>query len=260
MGRERIIDSSCLHRFISGLLFILLFGLWMPKGVAAQASGWVWAAGSDTVGAAMSGSYGTLGVPSATNLPGGRSGALSWTDQQGQFWLMGGLGYDSGGNYGYLNDLWKFNVTTKQWTWIGGSSSVPEFLGVTGVYGNLGSSSSANIPGGRENAASWVDSSGNLWLFGGDGYDSTGTLGYLNDLWEFDVTKEQWAWMGGSDIVTSSSSENGQPGVYGTLGTPSTTNIPGGRQGASSWVDVGGELRPFRWAGLRCQRRANRAE
>ncbi len=97
--------------------------------------GWVWAAGSDTVGAAMSGSYGTLGVPSATNLPGGRSGALSWTDQQGQFWLMGGLGYDSGGNYGYLNDLWKFNVTTKQWTWIGGSSSVPEFLGVTGVLG-----------------------------------------------------------------------------------------------------------------------------
>jgi hypothetical protein len=29
------------------------------------------------------------------------------------------------------------------------------------------------------------DASGKLWFFGGDGYDSTGAQGYLNDLWEF---------------------------------------------------------------------------
>jgi hypothetical protein len=33
---------------------------------------------------------------------------------------------------------------------------------------------------------SWVDAAGNLWFFGGDGYDSTGAQGYLNDLWEFE--------------------------------------------------------------------------
>ena len=32
----------------------------------------------------------------------------------------------------------------------------------------------------------------------------------------------QWAWAGGSSTV-------GQPGVYGTLGTPAPGNIPGGR-------------------------------
>ena len=33
---------------------------------------------------------------------------------------------------------------------------------------------------------SWIDASGNLWLFGGDGYDSVGTQDeYLNDLWKY---------------------------------------------------------------------------
>jgi hypothetical protein len=31
-----------------------------------------------------------------------------------------------------------------------------------------------------------MDASGNFWLFGGLGMDSTGTLGYLNDLWKFE--------------------------------------------------------------------------
>ena len=38
---------------------------------------------------------------------------------------------------------------------------------------------------GRNKLAGWVDSSGNLWLFGGLGFDSNGSPGYLNDLWEF---------------------------------------------------------------------------
>jgi N-acetylneuraminic acid mutarotase len=41
------------------------------------------------------------------------------------------------------------------------------------------------MPGGRNSISSWIDTSGNLWLFGGDGYDSTGELGYLNDLWQY---------------------------------------------------------------------------
>jgi hypothetical protein len=36
------------------------------------------------------------------------------------------------------------------------------------------------VPGSRY--ASWTDSSGNLWLFGGYGFDSGNTLAFLNDL------------------------------------------------------------------------------
>ena len=49
-----------------------------------------------------------------------------------------------------------------------------------GIYGTKGISSPTNIPGSRAVPISWIDStssSGNtlLWLFGGIGFDSTGT-------------------------------------------------------------------------------------
>ena len=57
--------------------------------------------------------------------------------------------------------------------------------GVTGVYGTLGVAAAGNVPGGRYGPVSWIDSSGNPWLFGGQGFASIATYGYLNDLWEY---------------------------------------------------------------------------
>ena len=34
-------------------------------------------------------------------------------------------------------------------------------------------------------------------LFGGMGYDAAGNAGYLNDLWEYNVTTLVWTWQGG---------------------------------------------------------------
>jgi hypothetical protein len=48
--------------------------------------------------------YGTLGVPSTSNDPGGRSGAVSWTDSAGNLWLFGGSVFGSG----YSDDLWRY--------------------------------------------------------------------------------------------------------------------------------------------------------
>ncbi len=40
---------------------------------------------------------------------------------------------------------------------------------------------------------------GNLWLFGGGGYDSTGKEGVLNDVWKFTPSTTgdtgEWTWM-----------------------------------------------------------------
>jgi len=67
-----------------------------------------------------------------------------------------------------------------------------------GVYGAQGTPSAGSIPGSRQDAPTWIDSSGNLWLLGGMGYDAGGTFGNLNDLWEFNPTTKLWTWMGGS--------------------------------------------------------------
>src|ERR1039458_9837094 len=75
--------------------------------------------------------------------------------------------------------------------------------GQTGVYGTLGIPDLAHVPGGRGDATSWTYSGGHLWLFGGNGDDANGNWGSLNDLWEFNPSTNEWAWMGGSSALTN---------------------------------------------------------
>ncbi|WP_058189350.1 kelch repeat-containing protein [Terracidiphilus gabretensis] len=233
--------------------FGYLNDLWMFDPTQGTTGEWTWMAGPNTIGpnGAQPGVYGTLGTASAANIPGGRDAGVSWMDKAGNVWLFGGLGADANGTQGYLNDLWKYTPSSTvgavgEWTWMGGSSTLATpYGGASGVPGSLGTAAAANIPGGRFSATPWIDASGHLWLFGGQGYDSTGAQGYLSDLWEFDPTlgaAGEWTWMGGSTTVGRS---GGQSGVYGTLGTPASTNLPGGRLGAVSWVDASGNVWMF---------------
>jgi N-acetylneuraminic acid mutarotase len=202
---------------------------------------WAWISGSSKVGPhdGQSGIYGTLGVPAAGNTPGGLYAPSSWTDASGNLWLFGGQGFDAHGNFFELNGLWEFNPSSSEWAWMGGSSTVGSNGDQPGVYGTLGTPAIGNIPGNRSEASNWSVGSGNLWLFGGNGYDANGDGGYLNDLWEFNPAANEWAWMGGSNTVGESGA---QSGVYGTLGTLAAGNTPGGRAAASNWTDSSGNL------------------
>jgi hypothetical protein len=174
---------------------------------------------------AQGGSYGSPGLPPA------RLGAATWTDNTGNLWLFGG---SDGGNY--LNDLWEFHAsalspdftgTAGLWTWQSGVNT--QFVDQNGIY-----PPTANpYPGARTNAVSWTDASGNFWLFGGFGKDGAGTLGFLNDLWEY--TGGTWNFISGSTTANAI-------GVYGTPGVASGTNSPGGRQEAVAWADTAGNL------------------
>jgi hypothetical protein len=44
----------------------------------------------------QNGIYGDKGVPSQINVPGERQGSTGWVDNEGSFWIFGGLGYDKG--------------------------------------------------------------------------------------------------------------------------------------------------------------------
>ena len=150
-----------------------------------SAGQWTWMNGSNMTD--ESGTYGIEGVPAAGNVPGARVSAISWTDAGGNLWLFGGNGSDANGNGGWLNDLWRYSAG--QWTWMSG----PDVLGYAGElsyqlgsYGMLGTTSPANIPGGRWYAVGWTDTEGNLWLFGGQGWASVGPLDMLNDLWKYE--------------------------------------------------------------------------
>ncbi len=191
----------------------------------AGKSQWTWMSGTNTIN--QPGSYGTKGSPAPTNMPGARYRAVSWVDSDGNLWFFGGYGTDANGVGGYFNDLWKFDGSN--WTWMGGSNIINQ----PGTYGTKGSPAPTNMPGARDGAVCQIDKSGNLWLFGGYGYDTAGTGGVLNDLWKFDGNN--WTWMGGSNTVN-------QAGTYGTKGAPAPTNMPGARVGAVSWLDRSGIL------------------
>ncbi|MGD0567966.1 MAG: kelch repeat-containing protein [Candidatus Sulfotelmatobacter sp.] len=195
---------------------------------------WVWVSGSDR--ADQSGVYGVLGTAATSNVPGGRTNSVAWADGGGNLWLFGGLGYDSNGAYGYLNDLWEFNPSSEEWTWVSGSSTVQG--AEVAIYGAMGVAAPGNVPRGFAEATGWADSNGNLWLFGGYAYDGTGSEGYgwYNNLWKFDPGTAEWTWVSGGGP------NNDQPGVYGMEGVPSPANVPGSRSGAVSWIDSSGKL------------------
>ncbi len=177
--------------------------------------------------------------------PGGRWAAATATDAAGNVWLFGGQGLDKSGATGLLNDLWMYNIGTNTWTWEGPSTSIA--ANQTGIYpAAVGGASATTAPGGRQAAVLWVDSAGNVWLFGGFGLDSVPTGAspppagaILNDLWELPKAGPmagQWVWVAGSNTAN-------QAGTYGTqavatlITPPPAGNFPGARWGAVGWTD-----------------------
>jgi N-acetylneuraminic acid mutarotase len=188
---------------------------------------WTWMKGPSSKG--NPGIYGIKGVCDTLNNPGARGwGALSWTDYQNNLWLFGG--YKSG--YGILSDLWKYNISTNCWTWMSGTDTVLS----QGRFGTKGVPSINNLPPCRnETSASWLDNSGNLWMFGGLGWQPGVGYRYLNDLWKYDISSNMWTWISGDSTYNS-------PGNYGTKGIPSIINLPSSRGSYSHWKDLDGNF------------------
>jgi hypothetical protein len=188
---------------------------------------WTWEGGQDSMNPV--GVYGTIGAPSTNNRPGGRAQEVTWTDSAGNFWLFGGDGIDVNGKLDLLNDLWKFDPATKEWTWVSGSDLVDGI----GVYGSQGVASSTNVPGARFDGVGWSDSQGNFWIFGGGSSD--GIFQVLNDLWMFNPNTGQWTWVSGSSNINDL-------GTYGMVGVPAPGNVPGARQDVTGWADANSNL------------------
>jgi len=177
---------------------------------------------------------------------------MLWVDNAaGNLWLFGGLGLDSAGtrNPGalsglangtatpdgaLLNDLWKYNIASGQWTWVSGGGATG-LADQAGLYGTQQVPAAGNTPGSRWGSAGFIDPLGSVWLFGGWGYGSStaSSTGYLNDVWQYVTSTGQWLWWKGSSDVN-------QAGFFPkdippSWGVPYVKNTPGGRFGAAYW-------------------------
>jgi N-acetylneuraminic acid mutarotase len=189
---------------------------------------WTWMKGPNSIN--QQGNYGTISISNSTNYPGSRSESGYSTDALGNLWLFGGVGYVNLNVQGRLNDLWKYDVTSNDWTWMSGNNA----YNPAGVYGTLSVPSVTNHPGGREYPICWLDASGEIYLFGGEGRDSSvvsPATSWLNDLWKYNPTNNTWAWINGSQVVNAQAN-------YGTIGVSAPSNVPGGRRASAHWTDA----------------------
>src|ERR1700690_1821639 len=77
------------------------------------------------------------------------------------FWFYGGNGYGLT-NEGLLSDLWKYDITTNEWTWIKGTDTA----NYTGSFGIMGvENSTNNPPGTAEINTMWTDKNNNIWIW-----------------------------------------------------------------------------------------------
>lgn len=204
------------------ILFAMLLSIITVSVTNAQGT-WVWMKGSDQPLA--SGVYGIPGIADPANVPQALYGCYKWVDQQGNFWLYGGLDNQGAGH----SDLWKFNPTSYEFTYVKGN------LGVGAqapVYGTQGIPSNNNTPGARGfSGLTWVDNQNNLWLYAGDNVN-----GPRSDLWKYNIVTNMWTWMQGSQFAN-------QTPNWGTMGIPSATNTPGSRREiGTGWVDLNGDF------------------
>ena len=62
-------------------------------------------------------------------------------------------------------------MSDNTWTWMGGNDTTSLLPGIPGIYGEKGVADVTNMPGARSGAVGWfVNSTRELWLFGGEGY------------------------------------------------------------------------------------------
>jgi N-acetylneuraminic acid mutarotase len=155
---------------------------------------------------------------SETN-PAPRSEMVFWNDKaNSKLWLYGGQGKGEDKEIGLLNDLWVFDIEGNNWTAIDPTKRNESKNKLD---------EDASWPQARRNAMKWTDSDGNLWLYGGT---SNSEFNHFEDLWKFDIKKNQWQLIDGKGKFNVGPKASKQK-------TEDPQNIIGSRAGAITWTD-----------------------
>jgi hypothetical protein len=134
---------------------------------------WAFEAGSPSQVAPSQAVYGRFRVPAASNvMPGRKDFAAAIDKRAGVIFISGGVGRSTGNEDVYLADVWSFNVNSKLFTFIGGTTATNG--GAIGTYPAVKGIDGGELRPARPNnfgSSAWVDASGGLWLGMGRHYN-----------------------------------------------------------------------------------------
>ncbi len=190
---------------------------------------WTWMHGPQ-YNTNTAGDPGLMGVPAALNVPQANANRYSWYDKaHDNLWL-----------WQNDNKLWRYQVATNMWTWI---ANMPPTNTVS--FGTQGVEAASNNPGNLQGAATWCDTSGNLLLFGGQGYNAeyyvdvncNGNMQQLitNNIWKFNTNTQMWTWLKGDSLKNCWAMVATDGFNYGTLGLESPNNHMARRKEVTVW-------------------------
>ena len=162
--------------------------------------------------------FGTKNVFNNTNTPGKRSQSITFVDNQGNLYLLGGnnIGYSSPATP--LTDLWKFDITLQQWAWIGGNNNS---TGNEGNYGPIGVESNLFFPSSRRFVNPVLSTDGMIYIYGGEYHNSN-----RYDLWKYNPNNNSWTLL----YKPSNNMQN-----IGVVGVEDNNNKPGDLIAYTSW-------------------------
>ncbi|MDB5281230.1 MAG: Kelch repeat type 2-containing protein [Bacteroidota bacterium] len=192
---------------------------------------WTWMSGSATP--YDTGVYGIKGIPSINNYPWNRNNNFFWKDGASNFWMAGGLNI----NNAPLQDVWKFNPQTLEWTWSGGQKSPDHEINMPPT-GALCDSSYLNRDGDRFwNRTVWKVCDDLILNYGGATNPGVPYYNCLNDVWGYLPSIDQW--------IKLADEPNTGYKHYGTKGVANSANYPSARHSSVGFVDKQGGLWMF---------------
>jgi gliding motility-associated-like protein len=184
---------------------------------------WTWVSGSNVPNAGPV--YGVQGIPSVNNEPPNSSyGAACWITSDNCLWLYGG--------YFCGNDLWRYSISTNEWTWMKGDGIWPTFSGAP-LLGTKGIADATVTPGPIIETKSSYTLNNELYLFGG-GASLTGS--FSNLMYKYLPTSNNWVWLSGD---TTNNFNNGIKFVE------NDSVLPCNKLSYSRWIDKNNKLIVF---------------
>jgi gliding motility-associated-like protein len=172
---------------------------------------WTWVKGSNTL--IHFPNYGVTGIAASTNSPGSKNEIKAgWVDKQNNLWMFGGTSFTEPIGKAF-NDMWKFNTTTNEWTFMKGD----KIAGSLGNMGTKGIEADSNMPAARMSFNYWKDANDMFYIFSGTSFGNNP----LNDVWKYNLNTNNWTWIAGESnpfnsiyIDKCKEEENIQGGMY----------------------------------------------
>jgi len=190
---------------------------------------WTWMSGFGNI--ANIPNFGTKGISSVNNCPPSiHENNCTWIDNDNDnLWFYGGLGGGESFSDNYYNDLWRYNISNNEWTWIYGNATtnIPPNFGLKGISDIL------NNPGGRASYSAFKDQNNDLCFFGSGNnfFNNNSFVVLLNDIWKYSINSNLWTWVNGDNII------NGM-GNYGSICNADINIAPRSRfENRASWSD-----------------------